>query len=161
MALHRRAALAVLVLGVYLQVVEWIDLYPWNDVRTGNGQELLDLLLAPVSVMLVAWMWSDRRWAQLVGSAALLVWAGLQVTTWWSPYVWGASAGWKRVWTRWFADTVQVIPNDGVHLPPDANHLVLQVLIVTALSLSAAAAWRGFRRPAPWSDAPPAPPPRA
>ena len=149
MARHRRAALAVAVLGVYLQVVEWIDLHPWNDVRTGNGQELLDLLLAPVTVMLVAWMWTSRRWAQLTASVALLVWAGLQVTTWWSPYVWGASPGWKRTWARWFADTVQVLPNDGAHLPPDANHLVLQVLIAAALALSAAAAWQGFRRPAP------------
>ena len=98
MARHRRAALAVAVLGVYLQVVEWIDLHPWNDVRTGNGQELLDLLLAPVTVMLVAWMWTSRRWAQLTASVALLVWAGLQVTTWWSPYVWGDSPGWKRTY---------------------------------------------------------------
>lgn len=161
MAPHRRAALAVAVLGVYLQVVEWIDLHPWNDVRTGNGQEMLDLLLAPLSVMLVAWMWTSPRWAQAVASAALLVWAGLQVTTWWSPYLWGASPSWKRVHERWFADTVQVLPNDGVHLPPDANHLVLQLLILAALALAAHAAWDGFRRPAPWSAAPPAPPPRA
>lgn len=146
MAPHRRAALAVLALGVYLQVVEWIDLFPWNDVRTGNGQETLDLMLAPLTVVLVAWMWTSRRWAQLVATLALGAWAGLQVMTWWSPYVWGASPGWKRVWTRWFADTVQVLPNDGVHLPPDANHLVLQLLILVALVLSAAAAWQGFRR---------------
>ncbi|HEY8574286.1 hypothetical protein [Phenylobacterium sp.] len=149
MPAHRRAAVAVLVLGVYLQVVEWIDLHPWNDVRTGNGQERLDLMLAPLTVMLVAWMWTSRRWAQLTASLALLLWAGLQVTTWWSPYVWGATPGWKRVHARWFADTVQVLPNDGVHLPPDANHLVLQLLIALALTLSAMATWAGFRRPAP------------
>lgn len=149
MSAHRCAALAVLTLGVYLQVVEWIDLYPWNDVRTGNGQEMLDLMLAPLTVMLVAWLWTSRRWGPLTAAIALMVWAGLQVTTWWSPYVWGASPGWRRTYDRWFADTVQVLPNDGVHLPPDANHLVLQALIVAALACSAVAAWQGFRRPAP------------
>ena len=149
MPAHRCAALAVLGLGLYLQVVEWIDLYPWNDVRTGNGQETLDLMLAPLTVMLVAWLWTSRRWAPLTASVALMVWAGLQVVTWWSPYVWGASPGWRRTYDRWFSDTIQVLPNDGVHLPPDANHLVLQGLIAAALGLSAAAAWQGFRRPAP------------
>jgi hypothetical protein len=151
MRAHRRAAVAVAVLGVYLQVVEWVDLFPWNDVRTGSGQEMLDLLLALLSVMLVGWMWTSRRWAQLVATLALAVWAALQVTTWWSPYLWGASPGWKRTWERWFSETVQVLPNDGVHLPPDANHLVLQLLILVALGLSAPAAWAGFRRPAPAS----------
>jgi hypothetical protein len=149
MAPHRRAALAVLALGVYLQAVEWIDLHPWNDVRTGNGQEMLDLLLAPLTVAAVAWLWTSRRWACVAMSAALLVWAGLQVTTWWSPYVWGASEGWRRVYDRWFAGTVQWLPSDGVHLPPDANHLVLQALIVLALASSLIAAWDGFRKPAP------------
>jgi hypothetical protein len=148
MAPHRRAALAVLTLGVYLQAVEWIDLHPWNDVRTGNGQEMLDLLLAPLTVAAVAWLWTSRRWAAVVLSAALLVWAGLQVTSWWSPYVWGASPDWRAVYDRWFAHTVQWLPNDGVHLPPDANHLVLQVLIVAALALCLSASWEGFRRPA-------------
>jgi hypothetical protein len=145
MAPHRCAALAVLALGAYLQAVEWIDLHPWNDVRTGNGQEMLDLLMAPLTVAAVAWLWTSRRAAPVVLSAALLVWAGLQVTTWWSPYVWGASPGWRAVYDRWFGGTIQWLPNDGIHLPPDANHLVLQSLIVLALAACLVASWRGVQ----------------
>lgn len=148
---HWRAAAAILVLGGYLQLVEWVDLYPWNDVRGGNGQEGLDLALGAITLALAAWLCVSRRAAPVVAALGLLVWAALQVTSWWSPYVWGASEGWKRTYDHWFAGTVQVLPNDGVHLPPDANHLVLQVLIVGALAVCAAAAWDGFRRPAPSS----------
>ena len=89
---------------------------------------------------------TSRRGAPIMLSAALVVWAALQVTTWWSPYVWGASEGWRTVYDRWFARTVQWLPSDGVHLPPDANHLVLQGLILVALATCLAAAWRGLQR---------------
>ncbi len=42
----RRAAMAVLALGAYLEAMEWISLYPWNNIRGGNGQETLDYIIA-------------------------------------------------------------------------------------------------------------------
>jgi hypothetical protein len=143
---NRVAAGAVLVLGGYLQLVEWVDLHPWNDVRHGNGQETLDLILAGASIILVGWLWISRRWAPLAASLALAAWAWLQIASWWIPYVQGASPGWRRVYARWFADTVQILPRDADHLPPDANHLVLQALILAALIASAAAFVRSFRK---------------
>lgn len=142
----RRAAVGAAVLGGYLQLVEWVDLFPWNDIRDGNGQETLNLALAVVSIGLVWALWRGGRIATGLATAALTAWAWLQFATWWVPYIGGATPGWKRVWERWWGETIHVLPRTSENLPPDLNHLVLQALIVTALALSAVALRASFRR---------------
>lgn len=132
--------MAVIAVGVYLQIVEWIDLFPWNDVRSGNGQELLDIILAGATVLLVITLWFGGRWAAVVSSIGMIIWAWLQLSTWWIPYWLGASDGWKRVYSNWFSETIQILPRTEDQLPPDANHLVLHVLILVALVSSIRAA---------------------
>ncbi len=133
-------------LGVYLQLVEWVDLGPWNTFVDGsNGQEQVDLLLGVLTIVLVVSLWRGGRVATLGAVAATGAWAALQIATWWVPYYQGAAPAWQRTYARWFADNVQVLPGDATHLPPDANHLVLHILIAVAfvLSLLAARAARG------------------
>lgn len=146
---HRLAAVAVLLLGVYLQVVEWVDLAPWNDLRQGDGQEALDLAMAAASGVLTGALWVSRIWAPLMTSMALSMWAWLQAMTWWAPYLQGAPPSVRDAYGRFVESTVHVLPRDATHLPPDANHLTLHILIVTALLLSLAAAWRGVGQPTP------------
>lgn len=107
---NKRAAFALAFLGAYLQLVEWVNLYPWNDVRDGNGQERLDLICAAVTILLVLWLWFGGRIAAGVTSLALASWAYLQAATWWIPYFEGASEDWKRVWNHWFSGTLQILP---------------------------------------------------
>ncbi len=33
------------ILFLYYQVIEWVNLFPWNDIRRGNGQASLDLIM--------------------------------------------------------------------------------------------------------------------
>ena len=132
----RRAAIAVGATGAYLQVVEWVNLFPWNDIRSGNGQESLDLILAGVTLGLVFWLWFGGRLPAATAALGLAVWAALQATTWWIPYFTGASREWKLVYARWFDDTVSILPRTVENLPPDANHLVLHALILIAFAYS-------------------------
>lgn len=146
MSANRAAATAAFILGAYLQVVERINLFPWNDVRNGSGQDALNLYLGIATAVLCLWLWIGGRVAALVTAAGLLVWAYLQIITWWIPYFTGASDGWRRVWKRWFSETIHVLPRTADHLPPDANHLVLHGLIGIALLLAVRAALTPSRR---------------
>ena len=140
------AAIAVSVVGGYLQLVEWVDLFPWNDVRNGNGQETVDLILAGVTVLLVLFLWYGGKFAAITSSLGMAIWTWLQVSTWWIPYFRGAPPGWKRVYERWFSETVQVLPRTEANLPPDANHLVLHILILAAFVMSVRAAFAHDRK---------------
>jgi hypothetical protein len=129
---YRLAATATLVLGVYLQCVEWIDLFPWNDVRQGNGQETLNLAIAAATLVMVPTIWRGSRSVAAIATLGLTLWAWLQVQTWWMPYWFGATPAWARVYERWFSETITWIPRSADRLAPDANHLVLQALILIA-----------------------------
>ncbi len=49
------------VLFAYYQLIEWVDLFPWNDIRNGNGQVTVDLIVAVVMVVLVL-ITTSRVW---------------------------------------------------------------------------------------------------
>lgn len=146
LAQSRRAAIAVALLGIYLEAVEWIDLYSWNDIRHGNGQDATDYIIAAVIAVLAIWLWIGGRIPALLSTALIGFWGYLQITTWWIPYFAGASPGWKKVYAKWFAGCTQILPATPDHLPPDANHLVLHILIAVAFVLSVSAAIASFRR---------------
>jgi hypothetical protein len=74
------------------------------------------------------------------------VWLGLQIWTWWPPYVFGASAHWSEVYARAFAESTPILPRWGNHLPPDAAHFVLQVLLMGSVVTGAMALLRQTRR---------------
>jgi len=42
-----------ILLLVYLEVVEWIDLFPWNNIRQGNDQAALHIALGAVMAILI------------------------------------------------------------------------------------------------------------
>lgn len=124
---------AQIVLLLYFELIEWVNLFPWNDIRHGNGQAGLDIFLGVV--LLAGTIASVRRWKPLlwVAFVVYVIWMALQIVSWWVPYIRGASAGWQQVYLHNFSQTIQWLPRSGTHLPPDAAHLVLQVLILWAL----------------------------
>ena len=138
---NKHAAIAVAVVGSYLQLVEWIDLFPWNDLRNGNGQETLDLILGGATLLIVIFLWFGGRSAAITASCGMAIWLSLQIMSWWIPYFRGASEGWYRLYERWFSETIELFPQTEVNLPPDANHFVLQILILCALVASLRAAF--------------------
>lgn len=134
-------------LAVYLQFIEWIDVFPWNDVRNGNGQEQLDMGLAVACALALVSTYRGWKPGIWFGAALYFVWLALQISTFWVPYVAGASSRWQRTWEAHFGHTVQWFPRVGNHLPPDASHFILQVLLVGAFCAVCAHLWalRGGR----------------
>ncbi|HEY3813936.1 MAG TPA: hypothetical protein VGL66_11980 [Caulobacteraceae bacterium] len=150
MSLNRWAAVATGVVGVYLEAVEWLDLYPWTTsfaiTHGDNGQQSLDIIVGVVLAAMTAALWFAGRIAYvgrivaLISAALLAVWLWFQVQTWWIPYFTGASPGWAKTWAKWFSGTTQILPHDPHHLPPDANHFVLQLILLSAIGLCLATA---------------------
>ena len=133
-------------LFAYYQIIEWVNLFPWNDIRRGNGQATLDLIVAAVLGGFIVATWRRLRWVMAVGVGLYGLWAWLQIDSWWVPYFRGASPAWKRTYDRFFGETIKCLPSDGIHLPPDACHVMLQVLILAALSTSVLAVFQLFSR---------------
>ena len=144
-------------LAAYMQLISWVPLGRWNrqpccppalvalrSHTLGVGDALS--LAAFVLPVVVFWYGSRRgwKWAMALVLVGYAVWLGLQLTTWWPPYILGASANWARIYARAFAASTNFLPRWGDQLPPDAMHVVLQVLLVGALVTG----YRALRHPA-------------
>ena len=123
-----------IVLLIYIEVIEWVNLFPWNEIRRGNGQAGLDIAIGAVMIAAIIATLLRLRIVMVIAAALYSIWLWLQIDTWWVGYFTGASPTWKRTYARFFSQTVQILPRDADHLPPDACHFVLQVLIVVALA---------------------------
>jgi len=145
-----------LVAAGYLQLVEWVDLFPWNDLSNGNAQERLDIVLLVSQLAVAAFFY--RRWlvAMCMGWAAYAGWLYLQVVSWWQPYLLGG----RSVGPNWyFARTYKFVPQIGERPAPDADHIVLQLLLLAVLVTGAVAILRRVREPRAPAAAPAAPEP--
>lgn len=141
----RLSFICQIILLIYFQAVEWINLFPWNEVRNGNGQAGLDITIGVIMAGAILATFYRIRLAMSVAAALCAVWLWLQIDTWWLGYLRGASPAWQRTYSHFFSQTVQVLPRVDSHLPPDACHLVLQILVLMALATtlySSISLWR-------------------
>src|SRR5579872_3581934 len=153
----------------YMQLVVWVPLGRWNYQRccqTGLAQlregtlTVVDALPLALFVLPAAVFWlgarRQSRWMTAVAIVATALWLLIQLISWWPPYIFGASDSWARVYERAFAESTRVLPKWGNHLPPDALHVTLQVLLTGAVVSGV----RALRNPAS-SRPPPEPEPRS
>ncbi len=141
------AVTAQLLCAFYLQFIEWIPVFPWNDLSRGNGQETLDVIMAVVQLAIALGFWFSSRVTMGLGLAAYGVWFYLQIDHWWRPYLFGG----RTVGPNWyFAKTYKFLPLIDSRPTPDAAHVVLQVILLLVLVTGVAALYRVIRvrRPA-------------
>jgi hypothetical protein len=149
-------------LAAYMQLISWVPLGRWNyQPCCPTGLELLrrgDLSLGDVAgtaafLLPVLLFWLGARWesrgAMWLALLATAVWLGLQLWTWWPPYLFGASDRWSEVYARAFAQATPILPRWGRHLPPDAMHFVLQLLLAGCVASGIMAITRQSRRTRP------------
>ena len=134
----RRAVAAQLLCAAYLQFIEWIPLFPWNDIAHGNDQELLDGILACLQLAIAGGFVFRKRWAMAIGLSGYIAWLGLQLDSWWRPYLFGG----RTVGPNWyFARTYKFLPIIDHRPTPDAAHVVLQLCLLLVI-ITAVGAWR-------------------
>jgi hypothetical protein len=139
----KAALLLQIVLLAYWLAIELVDLHPWNDIGARPANYDLNRSLAANALQQLAYMGVFALGLRLLSFAPALgyaVYLALQIWTWWVPYAAGASAAWQERYGELYAATVQLLPSSGAHLPPDAQHLVLQGLTVLVIAVTAKAA---------------------
>jgi hypothetical protein len=135
------AVVAQILAAGYLQLVEWVDLLPWNDLSKGNQQEVMDIVLLVVQAAIAFCFARAWLWPMMVGWLAYAGWLYLQIVSWWKPYLFAG----RTVGPNWyFAKTYKFLPQIDQRPTPDADHVVLQLLLVIVLITGAFAIWHVF-----------------
>lgn len=155
-----RTIAAHALLAGYVWLALWIPLGNWNRQP---GQRLLTALLAgrlpglddlavlglvtlPAVLAGLAWKRPLSR-RPLLGAALAVdaVWLALQIQSWWIPYVFGTHVRWQLEYAQ--GPTTKVLPAFGNHVPPDAMHFTIHVLLVIAIGTGIAALRHQPRQP--------------
>lgn len=140
----RVSAWTHVLLSAYLWLVASVPLGNWNHQRDpqlipallqGTGITVSDLaMLAFVSLPGVLFWMAYRRRRFDIGLLALafdLFWLGMQIQSWWIPYLLGANRPWQIAYAK--GPTTKVLPSFGNHVAPDGMHLAIHLLLVAAL----------------------------
>ena len=152
---HRTALLWQIVLAAYMQLISWVPLGQWNyqpccppglealrrGILTPADVAGAAAFLLPVALFWLGmgWEWRRALWLAVLSTT---VWLGLQLVTWWPPYLFGASDRWAQIYARAFAESTAILPRWDNHLPLDAAHLSLQVLLAGSVVTGALALLR-------------------
>jgi hypothetical protein len=65
----------------YLQLVEWVDLFPWNDLSKGNAQEMMDFGLLAGQVLVAVWFTRKKLWLMSLVWTGYAAWFYLQIVS--------------------------------------------------------------------------------
>jgi hypothetical protein len=93
------------------------------------------MLVLRQAVILISY-WRRWCWAMLAGLGPYGSWLYLEISSWWVPYLRGASPQFMRFYEHWFGNTYRFLPPIDGHSVPDAERTVIAALLVTVLTLS-------------------------
>lgn len=155
-----RTFVAHALLAGYVWLVLWIPLGDWNRQpgrrlltallagRWPGLDDLAVLALVTLPAVLAGLAWKRPASPRPLLGAALAVdtvWLALQIRSWWLPYAFGTNVRWQLEYAQ--GPTTKVLPSFGNHIPPDAMHLAIHVLLVLAIATGLAALRHQPRQP--------------
>jgi len=125
------AIVTPLVLLAYLALIDFANLYPWNDTASVPKRERIrDALLnyPPLVIASIAFL-LDNQVLRIIGLVLVVVYTIGNAASWWIPYVVGATANQRRQYQTSFSRTSKSLPPIRDHPVPDNEHVVVSVLI--------------------------------
>jgi hypothetical protein len=135
------AATLAVVLAAYLLITDWVDLAPWNNVDDLPIRQKALISLANYSPLLFIAFAVAQPSRLLVGLALIVgvIDLVMHVAYWWLPYLRGATDAERAERARLFGGTTKFLPSIGDHPIPNAQHVVVGLLMVAMVAMSVAA----------------------
>src|SRR3954454_760092 len=136
------AAIFAISLAAYLLITDWVDLAPWNKVDDLPVRQKLLISLANYTPLLFVAVAVVVGGGVLVALAVLvgIVDLAMHVAYWWLPYLRGTSAEQLTERRHLFGGTTTFLPAIGNHPIPNAQHVVVGILMTAMVAFTAVSA---------------------
>lgn len=126
---------------VYFEVTEYVDLAPLNDVATTENSFAASLANDVPKLCILLILWIGMRWMTsptylfLYFSSIVyyIVYLGLQINEWWPRYIFGASPAEMEDYNEKFSKTIKILPSWDNHPAVDLQHNILQTITITII----------------------------
>lgn len=124
-------------------VLDYVPMYPLNDVtrKTVKSRKrdwtvhYIPLLLALLLSL------SNSRLSTVLGLIILILYAAVQIITWWAPYIKGGTESQKAKWDSMYGKTHRFLPRISNHTVPDTSHVITGMLTLVVVGALAGQLW--------------------
>jgi hypothetical protein len=129
----------------WLALIDWVPLFPLNDLRPDNRRDrrVAAAVNYPVPLLIAGGIALGQRWS----AWAALVLCGLclagHVANWWLPYAGLSTAGQREAYARDYARTWKLLPERGRTVVIDVQHMVVGALTLLMCATTLAATLAG------------------
>lgn len=129
-----------LLLTIYLVIIDFVDLYPFNDVskHTANDRKLEVLLNYPLPLIAALGNWYGATWSKSIAIFIGVLFLLGNIISWWVPYFFGCSEKQREHYEESFAQTIKILPPIKDHPIPNAEHMPVALFIIVWLISSIA-----------------------
>lgn len=132
------ATIIPLVFFLYQIIIDWVNLFPWNDIwRKNRLLKAQEFIINYLPLLLIAYAYSHYTPSSLSwGMGGSILYLIGHIIAWWKPYFLGASPEEKSEYKMYFERTYKFLPAIDDNPVPDAQHVVLGIicLIMTILN---------------------------
>ncbi len=141
------ATIAPLTLVFYFFIVDWINLFPWNNVSAMPLQDkLLNSLANDMPLLFVSVAFLKHNHGLMLGALVIvLLYVVLHIISRWVPYFFGASEAQCQEHQRMFGKTITILPPIRNNPVPNVGHMIagiyMLILLVSTGNAVATSSW--------------------
>ncbi|MBE1486345.1 hypothetical protein [Plantactinospora soyae] len=142
------AIIAPLVWLGWLVLIDWVPMFPLNDLDVISAEDRAIAAAAnyPIPLLIAGAVALGRRWSHVaaVGLSTLCV-VG-HVNSWWLPYFGSATAAARADYLEYYSQTLRFLPTAGHDVVIDVQHTVVGLLTLAMLAATVSVTMRTWPR---------------
>ena len=146
--MRKLAIVAPLAWLSWLVLIDWVPLFPLNDLDAISVEDRAIAALAnyPVPLLIAGAVAVGRRWSDLAAVALSTLCVVGHLISWWIPYFGSATAGQRADYVRYYRDTLRFLPTAGHDVTIDVQHTVVGLLTLVMLAATGTVTMRTWQR---------------
>ncbi|RJL35466.1 hypothetical protein [Bailinhaonella thermotolerans] len=134
------AVVLPLVWLAWLALIDWVPMFPLNDLTPGNlrARVLAAVINYPFPLLIAAGVALHETWSLIAALVLCAMTFAGHLASWWVPYFGLSSAAQREVYARDYSRTLKILPTAGRAVVPDVQHMVVGVLTLAMLGTTLA-----------------------
>jgi hypothetical protein len=134
------ACISQFIFYFYWLTTEWVDFFPWNDIRSAKREDQIKGTIFHSSMMIICFasFLSGIKWLMGIAVIWFTVLLTIEILNWVVPYLFGVHPAEidKEIYAEHFSKTYRFLPPIKDHNIIDAQHVVVIVLTTMMWSTS-------------------------
>jgi hypothetical protein len=129
----------------WLALIDWVPMFPLNDLTAGNRRSrlLAAVINYPFPLLIAGGVALRQPWSLWTATVLCVLTLAGHLVSWWLPYFGLSSASQRAVYLRDYARTLKILPTRNHTVVPDVQHMVVGAITLAMLATTSAVTLTG------------------